>query len=187
MATRITIPVTGMHCAACQSRVQAALAGTPGVSDATVNLMLNNATVTYDEEVVKPAALIEAIKSTGYDAALPTSGSDGSAFADQERQDRAQATELRELTWKTGLSLVIAAIAMVLGMVAMKAAAVPWILLGLASLVVGWTGRHFYTRAWRAFRHHTADMNTLIAVGTGTAYVSSVIATVAINVFISAV
>ena len=183
MATKITIPVTGMHCAACQSRVQAALAGTPGVSDSTVNLMLNNATVTYDEEIVKPAALIESIKATGYDAALPTSGTDGSAFAEQERQDRAQAIELRELTWKAGLSLVIAAIAMVLGMVAMKAAAVPWILLGLASLVVGWTGRHFYTRAWRAFRHHTADMNTLIAVGTGTAYVYSVIATVAPRFF----
>ena len=46
---KITLPVTGMHCAACQSRVQSALAATPGVSDASVNLMMNSAAVTYDE------------------------------------------------------------------------------------------------------------------------------------------
>ena len=50
----ISIPIAGMHCAACQSRVQGALAQTPGVSDATVNLLLNNATVTYDQAVVRP-------------------------------------------------------------------------------------------------------------------------------------
>ena len=183
MATRITIPVSGMHCAACQSRVQEALAGTPGVSDATVNLMLNNAMVTYDEDVVKPAALIASIKSTGYDAALPTSGSGDTTFAEQERQDRAQSAEVGELTRKTWVSLAVAAIAMTLHMIAPRAAAVPWILLALATLVVVWTGRHFYARAWRAFRHHTADMNTLIAVGTGTAYVYSVVATVAPRLF----
>ncbi len=54
-----------------------------------------------------------------------------------------------------------------------------WILLGLTAPVVGWAGRHFYTRAWTAFRHHTADMNTLIAVGTGAALLYSVALTVA--------
>ncbi|MFZ5624353.1 MAG: heavy metal translocating P-type ATPase [Gemmatimonadota bacterium] len=54
-----------------------------------------------------------------------------------------------------------------------------WILLGLTLPVVGWAGRHFYTRAWAAFRHHAADMNTLIAVGTGAAFLFSVVMTVA--------
>jgi Cu+-exporting ATPase len=54
-----------------------------------------------------------------------------------------------------------------------------WVLLGLTLPVVGWAGRHFYTRAWAAFRHHTADMNTLIAVGTGAAFLYSVAVTVA--------
>jgi len=168
VAKKITIPVTGMHCAACQGRVQSALAKTTGVSDANVNLMLNNATVTYDEDAVAPATLVDAIKSTGYDATLPSA--EFSAFDEQAQQDRAHEQELRELKWKTGVSLAVAALTMLLDM--------PWVLFGLTTLVVVWPGRHFYTRAWRAFRHHTADMNTLIAVGTGAAYLYSVFATV---------
>jgi len=183
MATRITIPVTGMHCAACQSRVQAALTQTPGVADANVNLMLNSATVTYDEGAVKPEALIESIRSTGYDAKLPSA--DASAFQEQERQDEAHQRELNELTRKTAVSLTVAAITMVLPMIAMNDRVVPWILLAQTSIVVGWSGRHFYSRAWRAFRHHTAEMNTLIAVGTGAAFVYSVVATVAPGFFLT--
>ena len=197
MATRITIPVTGMHCAACQSRVQSALAKTPGVADANVNLMLNNATVTYDEEAVKPDALIDAIRSTGYDATLPSA--DITAFEEQKRQDAAHEREVRELTRKTVVSLAIAALTMVLPMISdvggvpaeggsgtsdVGGGVLPWVQFALASVVVFWSGRHFYTRAWRAFRHHTADMNTLIAVGTGAAYVYSVIATFAPGFFV---
>ena len=185
MSTRITIPVSGMHCAACQSRVQSALASTPGVQDASVNLMLNNATVTYDERTVEPAALVQSIKATGYDAALPAPGR--SALEEQEKQDAAHAAEVRELTRKTIVSLSVAAIIMVLPMVRMGDGerVVPWLLMALTSVVVGWTGRHFYTRAWRAFRHHSADMNTLIAVGTGAAFVYSVVATVFPGFFIA--
>jgi Cu+-exporting ATPase len=195
MAKRITIPVTGMHCAACQSRVQSALEKTPGVANANVNLMLNNATVTYDEHAVEPDALLASIRSTGYDATLPATGS--TPFEDQERQDAEHAQELRELTWKTGVSLAVAAVLMVLAMTDMRAmsdvghtpspraAAEAWLQLALATIVVVWPGRHFYTRAWRSFRHHTADMNTLIALGTGAAYLYSVAATVAPEAFIS--
>jgi Cu+-exporting ATPase len=194
MPKRITIPVTGMHCAACQSRVQSALERTPGVANANVNLMLNSATVTYDEHAVEPDALLASIRSTGYDATLPAAGAN--PFEDQERQDAEHAKELRELTWKTGVSLVIAAVLMVLAMTDMRAmsaaghassprAAGAWLQLALATIVVVWPGRHFYSRAWRAFRHHTADMNTLIALGTGAAYLYSVAATVAPEAFTS--
>jgi len=199
---KITIPVSGMHCAACQSRVQSALAKTEGVKDATVNLMLNNATVTFDDNAVQPEALVETIKSTGYDATLPAK--ETNAFAEQEAQEREHARELKELTVKTGVSLVIAAIAMVLPMLVVgtdmtmvgppsdiehveRGMSMPiwmaWLLLALTSVTVFWTGRHFYTRAWRGFRHHSADMNTLIAVGTGAAFVYSVAATIAPNFF----
>jgi len=186
VAKKITIPVSGMHCAACQSRVQSALAGTPGVSDASVNLMLNNASVTYDESAVEPETLVQTIKSSGYDAVLPKP--DASAFEAQEEQERAHGRELRELTWKTTGSLVVAAITMVLPMLMTdqrQASSVTWILFALTTLVVVWPGRQFYTRAWRAFRHHTADMNTLIAVGTGAAYLYSVVATVAPEIFVA--
>ncbi|HEU4994626.1 MAG TPA: heavy metal translocating P-type ATPase [Gemmatimonadaceae bacterium] len=180
MSKTITIPIRGMHCAACQSRVQSALAGTPGVSDASVNLMLNSATVTYDEPAVLPEKLLESIRATGYDAELPKA--EATPFGDQASQDEAHAAELRELIAKTTVSLVVAAITVLLPM---NATWRPWVLLVLTSVVVGWSGRHFYTRAWRAFRHHTAEMNTLIAVGTGAAYVYSVAATVAPGFFLA--
>ncbi len=180
---KVTIPVSGMHCAACRSRVQSALTGTRGVSDATVNLLLNNATVTYDADVVQPPTLIESIRATGYGAELPTPAS--SAFEEQERQDVAHARELHALVRKTSVSLSIAAVSMALPMVLMQSRVLSWILLVLTTVVVAWPGRQFFTRAWRAFRHHTADMNTLIAVGTGTAYAYSVAATVAPEFFVA--
>ena len=63
---RITIPVTGMHCAACQARVQKVLNGTAGVHDASVNLMTNSAVVRFDPAVIDPPALVERIRTTGY-------------------------------------------------------------------------------------------------------------------------
>ncbi|MHB1225405.1 MAG: heavy metal translocating P-type ATPase, partial [Gemmatimonadaceae bacterium] len=68
---------------------------------------------------------------------------------------------------------------------AIPTAAITWGLLLLTLGVMTWAGRHFYTRAWAAFRHHTADMNTLVAVGTGAAFVYSVIATVAPGFFVA--
>jgi Cu+-exporting ATPase len=182
VSKRITIPVTGMHCAACQSRVQSALAGTPGVAEANVNLLLNQAAVTYDEAVVAPERLIETIKSTGYDATLPRA--DASGVEDQNAQDTTHEREVQELTRKTVTSLVVVAVTMTLPMIAPEAFT-PWILLALTTLVVVWPGRQFYTRAWRALRHRTADMNSLISVGTGAAYLYSVWATVAPDFFTS--
>src|SRR6185369_6574533 len=60
-----------------------------------------------------------------------------------------------------------------------------YLLLAMTAGVVLWAGRHFYTRAWSAFRHHSADMNTLIAVGTGAAFIYSVLATLAPGFFLS--
>jgi Cu+-exporting ATPase len=68
---------------------------------------------------------------------------------------------------------------------AIPTAAITWTLLALTLGVMAWAGRHFYTRAWAAFRHHSADMNTLVAVGTGAAFLYSVIATVAPGFFIA--
>jgi Cu+-exporting ATPase len=66
---------------------------------------------------------------------------------------------------------------------AVPRAAITWGLLGLSAIVMGWAGRHFYVRAWKAWQHRAADMNTLIAVGTGAAFAYSVFATVAPGMF----
>jgi Cu+-exporting ATPase len=174
MSKTITIPVSGMHCASCQSRVQHALAAIPGVADANVNLVLNTASITFDEGLVAPTRFVEAIKSTGYDAELP---SEEAAAFDHSHHVHTNEVEYSELKRKTAVSLAVAALTMTLPMLFMKAVWLPWIELALTTVVIAWPGRHFFTRAWRAARHRTADMNTLIAVGTGAAYLYSVWAT----------
>ena len=108
--TTTRIPVTGMTCAACQSRVQRTLQQQPGVSDATVNLMMGSATITYDPSTVAPDALVAAIRDTGYGAELPSADRD--AFREQEARDRATAEEFRTLRRKAIVSGAIGIVAM---------------------------------------------------------------------------
>jgi Cu+-exporting ATPase len=217
---RVTIPVTGMTCAACQSFVQRTLAEEAGVRDATVNLMLHNATVTFDPGVASPAGLVEKIRSTGYGAEMPAN--DTSVLKEQEKHDEEQLREYRSLRTKAVVSVIAGAITMVLSMplMTMNAAgglermkdpfmnwsmrvldpalrslmpwlytinenAIRWSLLVLSALVAGWAGRRFYVKAWSALRHNTADMNTLVALGTGAAFLYSAATTVVPRFFIA--
>src|SRR4051794_24568909 len=182
----IRIPVSGMTCAACQARVQRTLQRQPGVVDAGVNLMMHDATVRYAPSAVSPEQLVAAIRDTGYGAELPPAVED--AFAEQEARDTAQRQEFAELKRKAITSGVIGGVAMFAPMALMSVvphAVINGVLLVLTVAVMLWAGRHFYTRAWAAFRHHSADMNTLIAVGTGAAFVYSLIATLAPQFFLS--
>src|SRR4051812_31654688 len=118
--TRIAIPVSGMHCAACSARVQKALLATPGVQDAAVNLMMNDATVTFDPAVASPAELVDAIQATGYGAALPTQPS---ADVDEAAvRDEAQRAELSDLKRKAVASGIVGVGAMLLSMPLMQQA-----------------------------------------------------------------
>ena len=190
-SSTVVIPVTGMTCAACQSRVQRTLSRTPGVADASVNLMMGNATVAYDAAAVTPDALVETIRATGYGAELPAP--QRTPFDEQTARDRATANELTDLRRKAIGSGIAGAIAMLVSMPLMRGGtmdaqpappALAWTLLLLTLAVMVWAGRHFYTRAWAAFRHHAASMDTLVAVGTGAAFIYSVIATVAPGFFL---
>src|SRR4249920_2472546 len=96
----LTIPVTGMHCAACQARVRRALVKTPGVEEAAVNLMTNTASVRFDPAVAAPEALVEAIRETGYGAELPSAESPRSAVEEQETLDQSRVDEFRSLRRK---------------------------------------------------------------------------------------
>ncbi len=214
--TRIELSVSGMHCAACQARVQRALEKTPGVASASVNLMTGSATVAFDPEATSTDALIATVHDTGYAAELPDTAR--SAQEEQEAHDAARAAEFRELKRKAIVAGIAGAIAMVASMPLMARhagaaadpfmawvarhvtppieAAIPWLhdapsavllglLLALTLLTMLWAGRHFYVGAWTSFRHHSADMNTLIATGTGAAFLYSVVATVAPGIFTS--
>jgi Cu+-exporting ATPase len=202
-----TVPVSGMTCAACSARVQRALERVPGVSTANVNLMTGSATVEFDTETVAPEQLVEAIRATGYGAELPKADESlEEVLQDRDEEQAGELRVLRRKVVVSLIAAVLTMVfSMVLASVApgsmsdplmrlmMPAVdrllqAAPWmqtvsadtwryLLLGLTIPVVGWAGRHFYTRAWSAFRHRGADMNTLIAVGTGAAFLFSLAVT----------
>jgi Cu+-exporting ATPase len=203
-----TIPVSGMTCAACSARVQRSLEDTPGVSSAHVNLMTGTATVDYDPRSVSPDRLVHAIRETGYGAELPSLTQSAEELVNIQDESRAaEIADLRRKFAVSLIAALLAMLfSMLLAermpgsmtdplmrvMMPVTAAirrGAPWVdgvspgewrylLLGLTLPVVMWAGRHFYTRAWAAFRHGSADMNTLIAVGTGAAFVFSLVATV---------
>ena len=177
----ISFPVTGMTCAACQARVQRALAAEPGVIDASVNLVTRSAAVRYDPAAVNPARLIEAVRATGYDALLPAAG-EAPADATSKQED-ADEREARDLAIKATVSVVAGILSMGMSMLVMGSAVANYGLLGLAAVILVWAGRDIYRRAWKAVSHRSADMNTLIALGTGSAFLYSVIATVVPNLF----
>ena len=183
----IRIPVTGMTCAACQARVQSALARQPGVDVASVNLMMESAAVTFDPRVTNAEKIIGAIRDTGYGAELPAA--DASPFLEQEALDKSQRGQLRAMTSKAIASFVAGVLAMLVAMLpldsALLATLMPYLLLVITASVMAWAGRHFYVNAWKALRHHSADMDTLVAAGTGAAFLYSVVATLAPSFFTS--
>ena len=277
---RLTIPITGMTCAACASRVQRQLERGTGVSGAAVNYGTERATVVYDRAATGAAQLIELVEAAGYgarteDVVLPIGGlewassgeslerellavrgvvsasvnlalgqarvkllaevttaeqlsaaveragygvaAEAIAIADPvEREQSARAREYGTLLRKFWLAAVVGALAMVLSMPLMmepsalqrvdlldrmmmpvahwtmrvipalsslSASTLRWLLLLLTTPVLLWSGRHFFRGAYSGVRHGSADMNTLIALGTGSAYAYSVVATMAPGVF----
>ncbi len=164
-----------MTCAACQAHVQRALRKTPGVREASVNLMTRQAAVVYEPAAVTPDILVDTIRRSGYEAELP--GPDRSVIAEQESQDREQLAEYRSLIRKSTFALSAGALAMALMPWIHHSPAWKWFFLALTTVVMVWPGRHFYSRAWTAARHRTSNMSTLVALGTLAAYFYSAAST----------
>jgi Cu+-exporting ATPase len=179
-----------MTCASCQHHVEEALRSAAGVETARVDLMANCAQVSYDPLVATPDALIEAIRAAGYDAVLPRAD----AASAQAPSDALAAGADR----KAIATLIAGAASMLLAMplgVQMGALdhllmrllpwlyALPldllrWFLLVLTAMLMGWAGRGIYANAARGLRHGTTNMNTLVSLGTGVAFVYSAYATI---------
>lgn len=181
MTETVSINVTGMTCAACQAHVQKALDKMPGVEAARVNLLAGEATVAFDPQIVNSNALIAAIERTGYSAALPTAGL--TALEEQAEREAAQVADARELGIKAIVSLSLGAVAMVLSMRSMHSVALQYVLLAITIFVMAWAGRQIFTSAWKAALHGSADMNVLVAMGTGAAFLYSSAVTTAPGFF----
>ncbi|MCH7990589.1 MAG: heavy metal translocating P-type ATPase, partial [Planctomycetes bacterium] len=170
--------IEGMHCASCISKVEKSLKGIPGVTDAVVNLATREACVVHGLDGPEESQFRDAIDQVGFSyKEIPRD--------ERERSEQAQVRE-REFRNRLRTFLVAAPLAvtvMVLSMLAEKAAGVNWLLLALTLPVVCWAGRPFFIGAWNALKHGRADMDSLIAMGTGTAFVTSFVATIAPHIW----
>ncbi|AOY89576.1 Cu+ exporting ATPase [Marinobacter salinus] len=170
---QIHLSVTGATCASCVNTIEKALKSVPGVTHAHMNLADNTATAAGQAD---PHALVKAVESSGYGASViedPDQADDR-----KQAQDRKQ---YRTLLIKMAVSLSLGLGLMVWGMgfstmMVTGANQGIWLGLGMLTLIVmAATGGHFYTGAWKAFKHHNANMDTLIALGTGTAWIYSMV------------
>jgi len=145
----VTIPVSGMTCAACQARVQRALTKAPGVDSASVNLMTNSATVEYDADVTTPESLVEQIRATGYGAELPAD--DRSAIESELALDEEREREFATLRTRAIAAFIVGGLTMVapfafgvpMMLMTDSAPASWWILLVATAGVMGLAGRDF--------------------------------------------
>ncbi len=182
----ITLPVVGMTCAACQRHVESALRDTPGVFAARVDLMRHQAFVEFNANRVTPEQLVQSIRDSGYDAALPRVA-DAVAPVSNARDSKAG--------WRAAVTIVAGVAAMLFSMpldatmdatmhaggsdgVLMRTLpwlyliphpALRWTLLVATAALAVWAGGPIYRSAWKAMLHGETNMNTLVSLGTGVA------------------
>lgn len=163
--------INGMSCASCVSRVQKALAAVPGVAQARVNLAERTALVMGSASA---AELVQAVEKAGYGAEAIED--------DLERRERQQETAIatmKRFRWQAIVALLVGVPVMVWGMFGDNMMVTDdnrslWLAIGLVTLaVMVFAGGHFYRSAWKSLRNATATMDTLVALGTGVAWLYS--------------
>ena len=161
-----SFPVTGMTCASCAASVESVLKHTEGVFDASVNFANSSVLVEYDKEL-SPNQLQNALREVGYDIIIDAE--DPSEVQQELQQKHYQDIKNRTI-WSAILTLPI----FVLGMFYMQWEPGKWISLVLAFPILFWFGRSFFINAFKQAKHGKANMDTLVALSTGIAFIFSV-------------
>jgi Cu+-exporting ATPase len=178
-----SLKLRGMSCASCASNIEEAIRSVPGVSTCSVNFGAELATVSYDPSQTDVAAIQNAVDAAGY-SAVPMQDDILAPEDDAERRERL--AENRKLTRKVWVSGIISAILVIGSLPAMTGLDIPfipmwlhnsWVQLVLTAPVLFWCGSSFFINAGKAFKRHTATMDTLVAIGTGAAYLYSLFPT----------
>lgn len=179
----------GMACAACANRVNRAIHEVSGVAECNVNFGAEQATVQYDPQQTSLENIQQAVTDAGYEA-QPLDNTQNHL----EEQDRESHQISQKLRRKVIISGVISSILVIGSLPMMTGLEIPWIPMWLHNFwlqlilttpVMFWCGKSFFTGAWKGFKRHSADMNTLIAVGTGSAYLYSIFVTLFPQFFIN--
>ncbi|HYN69379.1 MAG TPA: heavy metal translocating P-type ATPase, partial [Candidatus Eisenbacteria bacterium] len=181
--SQVRLRVEGMHCASCVNTIESALKSTPGVGEAAVKLATGEARVSFSPDQTDVGQLVDAVAGAGYAAQPIAETAAGDELDDREARAKA---DLKTLRRRFVFSAVVGALLLCLTFVysPFDERASMWLMLALATPVQFWAGWPFYVGAWKVGRHGSADMNTLIALGTSAAYLYSLAATLAPGAFV---
>ncbi|MDN3584964.1 heavy metal translocating P-type ATPase [Mucilaginibacter flavus] len=167
----LTFPVTGMTCAACAASVESMIGAQKGVEKAEVNYATQSVKVAFHPEIVQPAALQQSVQSVGYDLIIDTVN--GKEIQKEAQQSHYQQLK-RNITWATILTIPV----VLIGMAFMNMPFANYIMMALTAPVLFVAGKSFFIGAFKQGKHGRANMDTLVAMSTGIAFVFSVFNTI---------
>jgi len=180
----LQLDIAGMHCASCVRHVENALSKVSGVSTASVNLASERATVEYNPDQADIQELEKAVEQAGYKVISSSSAHTPQhehAGAVEEERKRYHNEVIRRFRVALGFAIPVMVLSMMMILPGFHGVipehVLNYVLLILTLPVIFYSGREFYVSALNAFRHHTANMDTLVAVGTGAAFLYSLVAT----------
>lgn len=166
-----TFPVLEMTCAACAISVESMLKSVNGVKDAGVNFANQSAWVEFNPEIATSNDLQNSIRSIGYDLVIDAENS-------EEIKAEAQRTHYKLIKYRTIWSSLLSLPIVIIGMFFMNMPYGNWIMMALAAPVVFYFGKSFFINAWKQARHRKANMDTLVALSTGVAFIFSAFNTI---------
>lgn len=169
--TKKTFPVTGMTCAGCAVSVESVLKSANGVIDAGVNFANQSAWAEYDEKKTNPQELQKAIRSVGYDLIVDVDDPSGV-------QEELQLKHYNDVKHRTIWASILSFPVFIIGMFFMDMPYGAWISMVLTAPVLFWFGRNFFINAWKQAKHGKANMDTLVALSTGIAFLFSAFNTI---------
>jgi Cu2+-exporting ATPase len=164
-------PVLEMSCAACATSVESLLSNTPGIEQASVNYANHSASITWDNSIITPIDIQNALRGIGYDIIIEEENA-------QEIQEASQLNYYKEIKSRTIWSAIFSVPVVILGMFFMDIPYGNWISMVLSTPVVFYFGRHFFVSAWKKIKHGSFNMDTLVALSVGTAYAFSLFNTI---------
>lgn len=172
----LQLNIQGASCASCVTKIEAALKQVSGVTNAEMNFAERSVLVMGSSS---SHALIKAVEQAGYNATLANTDSDEAAIAEKEQADWAYYKKLmRDMVIALSLGVPLMLYGLVTGEMSVNTTTerIVWLIVGIMTLgVMVFSGRHFYVGAWNSFKNHAANMDTLIALGTGTAWLYSMV------------
>ncbi len=163
-----TFPITGMSCASCAASAESIIAAQPGVVKAAVNFANASVQTEYIPTIVSPEDLQKAVQSVGYDLVIEDTQEAKDALEELHKQ------KFQSLKQRTLWSIVLSVPLVVIGMFFMDIPFANYIMWALATPVVVVFGRQFFVNAYKQAKHRSANMDTLVAISTGIAYLFSV-------------